>query len=86
MMPTVSDDETETMLELQAAANALGVHYQTAYRWVRSGRLAAELVVPRPLGRLPSPAEPCEGAALPAAEPSAGLPLTCPAPDDPLAG
>lgn len=31
-------------LELQAAADALGVHYQTAYRWVRSGRLPARLV------------------------------------------
>ena len=31
-------------LELQAAADALGVHYQTAYRWVRSGRLPAQLV------------------------------------------
>ena len=36
-------DDTETMLELQAAADALGVHYQTAYRWVRSGRLPARL-------------------------------------------
>ncbi len=35
--------DTETMLELQAAADALGVHYQTAYRWVRSGRLPAHL-------------------------------------------
>lgn len=31
-------------LELQEAADALGVHYQTAYRWVRSGRLPARLV------------------------------------------
>ena len=31
------------MLELQSAADALGVHYQTAYRWVRSGRLPAQL-------------------------------------------
>jgi methanogenic corrinoid protein MtbC1 len=30
--------------DLQAAADELGVHYQTAYRWVRSGRLRAELV------------------------------------------
>ena len=43
MMSTVSNDDTEKMLELQAAANALGVHYQTAYRWVRSGRLPAQL-------------------------------------------
>lgn len=32
------------MLELQATADALGVHYQTAYRWVRSGRLPAQLI------------------------------------------
>lgn len=31
-------------LDLQQAADALGVHYQTAYRWVRSGQLAAKLV------------------------------------------
>ncbi|MFT6390807.1 MAG: excisionase family DNA binding protein [Ilumatobacter sp.] len=31
------------MIELQSAADALGVHYQTAYRWVRSGRLPAQL-------------------------------------------
>lgn len=36
-------DDTEAMLELQAAADALGVHYQTAYRWVRNGRLPAQL-------------------------------------------
>lgn len=29
-------------LDLQAAADELGVHYQTAYRWVRSGRLPAQ--------------------------------------------
>jgi excisionase family DNA binding protein len=28
-------------LDLQGAADELGVHYQTAYRWVRSGRLPA---------------------------------------------
>jgi MerR family transcriptional regulator, light-induced transcriptional regulator len=28
-------------MNLQAAADALGVHYQTAYRWVREGQLAA---------------------------------------------
>jgi excisionase family DNA binding protein len=32
------------VLELQAAADALGVHYQTAYRWVRSGKLPAQLI------------------------------------------
>jgi excisionase family DNA binding protein len=31
-------------LDLQAAADELGVHYQTAYRWVRSGRLPAHRV------------------------------------------
>lgn len=28
-------------IDLQAAARRLGVHYQTAYRWVREGRLSA---------------------------------------------
>jgi MerR family transcriptional regulator, light-induced transcriptional regulator len=28
-------------LNLQATADALGVHYQTAYRWVRDGQIAA---------------------------------------------
>lgn len=31
-------------LELREAAERLGVHYQTAYRWVRSGRLPAQQV------------------------------------------
>ncbi len=31
-------------MELQQAADELGVHYQTAYRWVRNGRLPARLV------------------------------------------
>ena len=35
--------ETES-IDLQAAADQLGVHYQTAYKWVRSGRLAARMV------------------------------------------
>ena len=35
---------TATHLDLQAAADELGVHYQTAYRWVRSGRLPARRV------------------------------------------
>lgn len=39
-MPGTNDDH----LELQAAADELGVHYQTAYRWVRTGRLPARLV------------------------------------------
>ena len=37
-------ENSETLLELQSAADALGVHYQTAYRWVRSGRLPAQLI------------------------------------------
>ena len=39
-MPTAGDDR----IDLQAAADQLGVHYQTAYRWVRSGKLRADLV------------------------------------------
>lgn len=31
-------------VELRAAAAELGVHYQTAYRWVRNGRLPATLI------------------------------------------
>ncbi|MGZ5400950.1 MAG: cobalamin-dependent protein [Nocardioides sp.] len=31
-------------VELHAAAAELGVHYQTAYRWVRNGRLPASMV------------------------------------------
>ncbi len=34
----------EDPLDLRTAAAELGVHYQTAYGWVRSGRLKAELV------------------------------------------
>lgn len=34
----------EAKVDLQTAADELGVHYQTAYRWVRTGRLVAELV------------------------------------------
>lgn len=37
---TADDDQ----IELQEAADRLGVHYQTAYRWVRAGRLRAQLV------------------------------------------
>jgi len=39
-MPTAGDDR----IDLQAAADQLGVHYQTAYRWVRNGKLRADLV------------------------------------------
>jgi excisionase family DNA binding protein len=31
-------------LDLQTAADEIGVHYQTAYRWVRNGRLPATIV------------------------------------------
>lgn len=34
----------DAKIDLQTAADQLGVHYQTAYRWVRSGRLNAEMV------------------------------------------
>lgn len=37
-------DANEGHLDLQEAADALGVHYQTAYRWVRNGRLPAQIV------------------------------------------
>lgn len=37
----VVSDET---IDLQTAARQLGVHYQTAYRWVRSGELPATMV------------------------------------------
>lgn len=36
--------QTDAPLELKEAADELGVHYQTAYRWVRTGRLPARLV------------------------------------------
>ena len=35
------------LIDLRAAAAQLGVHYQTAYGWVRTGRLRAELVAGR---------------------------------------
>jgi MerR family transcriptional regulator, light-induced transcriptional regulator len=35
---------TGRQLDLQSAADELGVHYQTAYRWVRTGRLDAHLI------------------------------------------
>jgi len=38
------DSSPDSKLDLQAAADELGVHYQTAYHWVRSGRLDAEMV------------------------------------------
>lgn len=36
--------QPDDQLDLQEAADRLGVHYQTAYRWVRVGRLPAQLV------------------------------------------
>ncbi len=41
------DSSDDGRLDLQAAADALGVHYQTAYRWVRTGRLPATLIAGR---------------------------------------
>ena len=37
-------DSFGDQLALREAAALLGVHYQTAYRWVRSGRLPAQLI------------------------------------------
>lgn len=36
--------KAEPSLDLQSAADEIGVHYQTAYRWVRNGKLAASTV------------------------------------------
>lgn len=38
------DKPSTGKIDLQTAADALGVHYQTAYRWVRNGRLEAEMI------------------------------------------
>ena len=40
-------NDASAHLDLQEAADALGIHYQTAYRWVRSGRIPARLVAGR---------------------------------------
>lgn len=37
-------DPVAASIDLQTAADELGVHYQTAYRWVRSGRLPVRRV------------------------------------------
>jgi methanogenic corrinoid protein MtbC1 len=37
----------DEQVDLQSAADELDVHYQTAYRWVRTGKLPAELVAGR---------------------------------------
>ena len=37
----------DKQVDLQSAADELDVHYQTAYRWVRTGKLPAELVAGR---------------------------------------
>ncbi len=39
-MATAGDDR----IDLQSAADQLGIHYQTAYRWVRTGKLRADLI------------------------------------------
>lgn len=41
---TTSESADPATLDLTEAADELGVHYQTAYRWVRTGRLPAVLV------------------------------------------
>ena len=40
LVPSPSDDS----LDLGQVAEEVGVHYQTVYRWVRSGKLTAEMV------------------------------------------
>ena len=40
-MPTA---EITTEISLQTAADRLGVHYQTAYQWVRAGELPAQRI------------------------------------------
>src|SRR3954454_19854815 len=40
-MPRSRARQEGTGVNLKEAASSLGVHYQTAYRWVRSGELAA---------------------------------------------
>ncbi|MEM9515585.1 MAG: B12-binding domain-containing protein [Actinomycetota bacterium] len=40
----MAEPRSDEWIDLQSAADRLGVHYQTAYRWVRTGKLAAELV------------------------------------------
>lgn len=35
---------TDALLDLDQVAAEVGVHYQTVYRWVRSGKLAADMV------------------------------------------
>lgn len=46
-MPPSILGSVDRRIDLQTAAERLGVHYQTAYKWVRSGRLPAELVAGR---------------------------------------
>ena len=43
MLQPMSSDRADR-IDLQTAADDLGVHYQTAYRWVRNGTLPAERV------------------------------------------
>lgn len=42
--PIPSPTARQQSVDLQQAADELGVHYQTAYKWVRSGRLPASRV------------------------------------------
>ena len=42
------------LIDLRTAAEQMGVHYQTAYKWVRSGKLEADLVEGRYLLRRPT--------------------------------
>src|SRR4051794_31527241 len=44
MTPETDDDSRDSDLTLQEAAELLGVHYMTAYRYVRTGRLAGTRV------------------------------------------
>ena len=40
----IDPGQRSDLLDLQEAADRLGVHYQTAYRWVRNGRLPASML------------------------------------------
>jgi len=41
--PPIDPGRRSELIDLQEAADRLGVHYQTAYRWVRTGRLTASM-------------------------------------------
>lgn len=59
-------------IELRDAAAQLGVHYQTAYRWVRDGRLPARLVAGRYLVEVGDVADLARDRAAPASPPAPG--------------